>query len=395
MLIESLSEQFLQDAEDIREDIHRHPELGYEEERTASLVSRLLEEAGLDQVRSGVGGTGVVGLLRGAKRGRTVALRADMDALPILEQTGLPYASENEGVMHACGHDGHVAVLLSVARLLADRRQSLPGDVKFIFQPAEEGGGGGRRMMQEGALDDPHADAIFALHGYSGVEPGQIALSPTPTAAMLGFRMEIKGRGGHGSMPNTTVDPIMIGSEIVVAAQTVVSRETHPARPAVISFCAFQAGTKENIIPPEATLLGTIRAVEMDVLYELRAGLERIATGVAETLRGSVTIEDIGVPYPPVKNDPELLDLVRRVGTELLGRQNVVEMGEQRMGAEDFAFFLAEQGGVPGIFFRVGVRSDENLHTAQFDFGSEALEPAILMMANVANEFLAGRAAGE
>ncbi len=381
--VRKVSKKALAQARRIREDLHRHPELGYQEERTASVIAAFLRDLGLDEVRTGVAETGVVGLLRGGDGNRTVALRADIDALPIREETGLPYASVHEGLMHACGHDGHTAILLAVARLLAGMREKLPGNVKFIFQPAEEGGAGGRRMVEEGVLHAPEVDAIFALHGSSEINPGQIRLAPIPNAAMMSFRVDISGRGAHGAAPHVSVDPILIGAQIVVAAQSIVSRETRPDTPAVISICAFNGGTKENIIPDGARLLGTIRAVEMPVLRGLARRLGRVARGVAKSLRGSAEFSDFG-QYPPTVNDPGLLEMVRGVGTELLGRRNVLQATEQRMGAEDFSFYLSSQGGVPGVIFRLGVESETNLHTSRFDFGSAALEPGILMLANVA-----------
>jgi amidohydrolase len=311
-----------------------------------------------------------------------------MDALPIREQTGLPYASVNDGVMHACGHDGHVAVLLATARVLAQMREGMAGNVKLIFQPAEEGGAGGKRMVEAGCLQDPEVDVIFALHARSGIRPGQIQLALTPNVGVNGFEMTVRGKGGHGARPHDCVDPVAIGAQIITAAQTIVSREMRPDRPIVLSFCSFQAGTKNNIIPDTAKLMGTIRAVDMKDLSRVRRALGRLAGNVARSMRGQVTIHDDEL-YPPVKNDARLLEVVRGVGAELLGKRNVLEAQEQRMGGEDFAFYLADQGGAPGVIFSLGVESRENLHSARFDFGAAALEPGILMMANLALASLA------
>jgi amidohydrolase/hippurate hydrolase len=203
------------------------------------------------------------------------------------------------------------------------------------------------------------------------------------------FRMDIKGKGGHGAHPQDCVDPVVIGAQIITAAQTIVSRERRPDRPAVLSFCSFNAGTKENIIPDSACLLGTIRGMDKSTVRAVRRALGRVATGVAESMRGRVEISD-GETYPPVRNDPELLELVRGVGIELLAKRNVLPSEEQSMGAEDFAFYLSDQGGVPGVLFQLGVGSDAGLHSARFDFGSAALGPGILMMANVALRALEG-----
>jgi len=377
--VKSVSKAILRTARRLREDIHKHPELGFCEERTAALVADFLREAGLDEVQTGLAETGVVGLLKGGKRGKSVALRADMDALPILEETGLPYASANEGVMHACGHDGHTAVLLGTARLLAGMRDRIAGNVKFIFQPAEEGGSGGEKLAQAGVLREPDVGAIFALHATSLLKPGQIEVSLTPNAGANGFRIDILGRGSHGARPQESIDPVMIGVQIITAAQTILTREKNPDTPAVLSFCAFNAGTKSNIIPEKAVLMGTIRAMDMAVLSKVRRSLERVARGVAKSLRGRVEIKDDEV-YPPVKNDPRMVELIRSVGRELFGARNVRKPRAQSMGGEDFAFYLTEQGGVPGCIFRLGVESDANLHTPRFDFGSAALEPGILML---------------
>jgi len=391
--ITKLTSTVLNKAQKLREDLHRHPELGYQERRTSVVVADFLRDIGLDRVEVGLAETGVVGLLNGGKPGKTVALRADMDALPIREETGVPYSSVNEGVMHACGHDGHTAILMATAKVLADMRDDIAGNVKFIFQPAEEGGAGGEKLAQAGVLKDPDVGAIFALHGSSQLRPGQIEVSLTPNAAANGFRIDVHGDGAHGSRPHESIDPIMIGTQIITTAQALVTREKEPDRPLVLSFCAFNSGTKSNIIPDEAVIRGTIRAMDMKTLQQVRKGVRRVARNVAKALRGSVTITDDEV-YPPVNNDPEMVDLVRSVGRELLGARKVLKPKAQTMGGEDFAFYLTDQGGVPGCIFRLGVESNANLHSARFDFGSEALEPGILMMVNVALRYLMGGGEG-
>ncbi len=385
-MLTEIDSDLLEKTRLFREDLHRHPELSEQETRTASRVADALREIGLDSVEVGVAGTGVVGLLKGPEDGPTIALRADMDALPIREETGLPYASEIPGVMHACGHDGHTAILVAVAEVLMEHRDELPGSVKFIFQPAEEGLSGGLHMVEAGVLKAPEVDTIFALHGRNGLCPGRIGLSATPNAAVNGFSMSIRGRGGHGARPHDCVDPIAIGAQIINQSQLIVSREVRPDMPAVLSFCCFRAGSKSNIIPESAEVLGTIRATEMSVLRQVRERLEEIATGVASNLRGHAEIEDAEL-YPPVHNDADLLRHVERVGSELLGEANVVWDTEQRMGAEDFAFYLEDQGGVPGVIFGLGIETDANGHSPHFDFGSAGLEPGILMLANIALSF--------
>jgi amidohydrolase len=387
--LDHLDEAALRAARELREDLHRHPELAYREERTAAVIERVLREAGLDEVRTGVAGTGVVALLRGGRPGKTVALRADIDGLPIQEESGLPYASVNSGVMHACGHDGHTAILLTAARVLAGMRQEVPGAIRFIFQPAEEGEAGGRRMVEAGVMREPDVEAIFALHAASGLGAGRIQLAPVPYVAMNGFQIDIAGKGGHGALPEATVDPILIGAQIVSAVQTIVSREKSPDQPLVLSICRFDAGTKENIVPDCARLEGSIRAVDMVSLRRARRALERLAAGIARSMRGHAQVVDHQI-YPPVVNDPALLGLVREVGVELLGRRSVVDESVQRMASEDFAFYLAQQDGAPGVMFQLGIETRENHHTPRFDFGSGALEPGILMMVNLALRSAAG-----
>jgi len=382
-MLTQVPKRLLTRARRFREDLHRHPELGYEETRTAGRVAKALRAAGLDEVHTGVAGTGIVALLRGAGPGPTVALRADMDALPIREETGLPYASVRDGLMHACGHDGHTAILVATAELLGRMRERLAGNVKFIFQPAEEGGGGGERMVAEGCLRNPPVECIFALHARPDLSPGQIGLSRTPNVAVNGFRLTVSGRGGHGSRPHECVDPVAIGAQIVTAAQTIVSRECRPDRPVVLTFGSFQAGTRSNVIPDRALLLGTIRAMDLASARRVRRAVARLAAGIAKGMRGRVMVEDDQL-YPPVNNDPGLMEMVAATARDLFGRSAVVPPTEQRMGGEDFAFYLPEQGGVPGVIFQLGVGAESGLHTARFDFGSEALEPGILMMANLA-----------
>jgi amidohydrolase len=238
-------------------------------------------------------------------------------------------------------------------------------------------------MAEAGVMHAPDVDAIFALHGTSGLGAGRMQLAAVPYVAMNGFQIDVHGKGGHGAVPESTVDPILIGAQIVTAVQTIVSREKRPDQPLVLSICTFNAGTKENIVPESARLQGTIRALDMKTLRKVRRSLERVAVNVARSLRGSATVTNHQV-YPPVINDARLLALVREVGVELLGRRNVLDALQQRMASEDFAYYLPDQGGAPGVMFQLGIETHENHHTPRFDFGSAALEPGILMMVNVA-----------
>jgi amidohydrolase len=389
MMIENIDAEILREARKIREDLHRHPELSFQEHKTAEAVARHLASMGITEVIRGVAGTGVVGLLRGERPGECVALRAELDALPILEQTGLPYASQNQGVMHACGHDGHMAILLAAARVLTGLRADLPGMVKFIFQPGEELGGGARKMTKAGVLKDPDVAAIFALHSRPQVRPGQVELDDIPGAASNPFEIRIIGRGCHAAYPHMGVDPVAVGCRIVDSLQQVVSRQVAPTWQAVVTVGVFQAGSRGNVIPEEALLRGTIRTRKPGVQEQVVASVRRIveSTAAAFGARAEVRIQD---GCPRVKNDHRLLDMVREVGRSVLDPEDVVEATEATMGADDFGYFLEEQGGVPGCLFRLGVETDQPVHSVKFDFGHQALEAGILMMSNLAIRCLSG-----
>lgn len=371
-----------------RRDIHQHPELGYEERRTSALVAARLRELGLS-VRTNVGGTGVIGVLRGGKPGKTVLLRADMDALPIQEENSVAYASQNAGVMHACGHDAHTAMLLGVARLLADRRADVPGTVKFMFQPAEEGGAGARKMIDDGVLDDPPVDAAFGLHVDAERYVGQVSVRPGPSNASSDrFVIVVQGRGGHAARPHRSVDPIVVGAQIVSALQTLVSREVSPIEPAVVTVGSMTAGTTFNVIPDTATIKGTVRAYNEEVRVLLQERVGELARGIAAALRATAEVE-YRVGYPVLSNDPEKVELARAALNEVLGTEAVFDR-DPSMGAEDFSFVLQR---VPGAFMYLGVRNPSwkaprPVHTATFDLDEEALPVGVAAMAATALKFL-------
>jgi amidohydrolase len=390
-LIRSVDRALLGAVRRLREEFHRQPELAFGERRTAARVARELRRAGLERVRCGLAGTGVVGVLQGGRPGPTVALRADLDALPILEQTGLRFASRRPGIMHACGHDGHVAILLGAARLLAGLRARIPGRIKFIFQPAEEEDAGARRLVEAGVLRRPQVEAIFALHARPEIGAGRIELEEVPSAACDAFDVRVIGVGCHGAYPHRGVDPIVIGAQILTALQQVVGRQVAPAQEAVVTVGSFSAGSRRNIIPDEALLLGTIRTRAPAVRRRVMASVRRIAEGTAAALGGRAVLS-FGENTPRVHNDPELLALVDRVGVGLLGKGAVRWPAEHSMGGEDFSYYQTEQGGVPGCLFHLGVECDAPLHSPQFDFGSAALAPGILLMANLALQYLEGAA---
>lgn len=348
-----------------RRDIHEHPELSNRETRTAALVAEHLRSLGLE-VRTEVAHTGVVGVLQGSRPGPVVALRADMDALPVTERTGLPYASEKRttyndqevGVMHACGHDTHVAILMGAAEVLAGMREELPGTVKFIFQPAEEGppkgeDGGADMMVRQGVLKDPDVEAIFGLHISQGDEVGQMSYRPRGAmASAQRFEIHVQGRQTHGAQPWAGVDPIVVGAHIVTALQTVVSRQADLTRgPAVVTVGTFQAGVRNNIVPDTAQMSGTIRTFDAGMRQRIHEDIERVAVSVAQSMGAEASVEiDSGLPV--TYNDEALTDAMLPTLRAVYGDDNV-RLGDPITGAEDFSFY---QEQVPGLFFFIGGR---------------------------------------
>jgi amidohydrolase len=371
-----------------RRAIHRRPELAYREHETAALVESRLRALGIP-LRTGVGGTGVVGLIEGAHPGRTVLLRADMDALPIQEENAAEYASTVPGVMHACGHDVHTAVLIGAARLLLERRAELAGCVKLMFQPAEEGGAGALRMIEDGLLQDPPVDAAFMLHVAHALPAGRVATAPGPVlAGANSFTITVEGRGGHASRPHTTIDPIVVGAQVVSALQTLVSREAPPDRAAVLTLGSFQAGSASNVIPDRAVITGTIRAYDADLMKELERRTVETAGGVAAAMRATAGVT-FHMRYPPAVNDPAMAELLSGAGRTALGPESVGVV-EPVMAAEDFSFVLER---VPGAMLSLGVRAPgweapRPVHTARFDVDESALPVGVACMASAALEFL-------
>jgi hippurate hydrolase len=375
-----VEENFGEQIVALRRDIHREPELGFDTEKTAKKVLAALDGLPLD-IETGVARNGIVATLRGGG-GPTVALRADMDALPIEEETGLPFSSEIEGRMHACGHDGHTSMLVGAAHALSGMRDRLDGTVKFVFQPAEEGGGGGRVMVDEGVADD--VASIFALHLWPGLPFGEVATKAGPImAAADAFEMEIIGLGGHGAMPHLAADAVVIAAQVVTALQTVVSREVDPVEPAVLTVGEIGAGTAFNIIPQKARLGGTVRTLNSDLRERMPGRMEAVASGVAKGMRGDANL-DYTFSYPVTVNDKGAAGYALGVAEELFGEQSVQELPNPSMTAEDFAFFLEK---VPGAFIWLGVGEDvSGLHTPQFAFDEEVLPRGSALLAALALE---------
>ncbi len=350
------------------------------EHATAAFVAEELGKLALDDVRTGIGQTGVLGTLRGARPGPTTLLRADMDALPIQELNDASYRSQTDGVMHACGHDGHVSILLAAARTLCERRAEVSGTLVFCFQPGEEGSAGNRLMIEAGALENPHVDRCFALHLYTELDVGKIGVRDGPFFASADeFKLTIRGRGGHGAMPDRAVDPVVAGAHLIALLQTVVSREIPPKHAAVVTVGRFVAGTTFNVIPESAEMLGTVRSFNSAIRKSMPERLERIVAGLCEALRLEYQFE-FRWSYPPTVNDPTMNDLVRRVGRELIGADDVVEH-DVVMWSEDMSFMQEQR---PGAYFIVGARGGEATghphHSARFDIDERALEVGYRMM---------------
>ena len=364
-----------------RRRLHAQPELSMVEYDTAALVTRELETLGLDELRTGIGKTGVLGTLVGGKPGPVTLLRADMDALPIVELNEVPYASERGGVMHACGHDGHVAILLAAAKTLAARRAEVPGTLVFCFQPGEEGFAGNRLMIEDGALENPHVDRPFALHLYSQLDVGTIGVRDGAFFASADeYELIIKGRGGHGAMPQGSVDPIVAGAHLVTMLQTIVSREVAPKDPAVITVGQFVGGTTFNVIPDQVKMLGTVRSFDPEVRKSMPERMRRIIDGIAHSMRIEADFT-YHWSYPPTVNNVEMAELVRVVGRETLGAANVAGQHDIVMWAEDMSFMMEQR---PGAYFIVGARGGPATgiphHNARFDIDERALDVGYRMM---------------
>lgn len=368
-----------------RRHFHAHPELSLIEFATAKFIERELREAGYDQIRTGIGRTGILATLQGAKPGPVTLLRADMDALPIEERNDEPYRSLTPGVMHACGHDGHMAILLAVARALRRRADEITGTIVFCFQPGEEGHSGNKLMIEDGALENPHVDRTFALHLYSGLDVGKVGVRDRAFFASSDrFDIELAGKGGHGALPQSAIDPIVAAAQFVTMLQTVASREIAANQPVVVTVGALHSGTTFNVIPELATLQGSVRAFDETIRAELPVRIERLLAGVCEAMRLTYRFDYHWI-YPPTVNDPATNDVVREVAREVLGEQNLVDPHEIVMWSEDMSFMQELR---PGAYFLVGARGPrkgiEPQHSARFDIDERALEVGFRMMMGLA-----------
>ena len=389
--IRKLSSDYLQDVIGIRRHFHRNPELSFQEFETAAFIEGKLREYGIP-FRSGIARTGIVALIEGQNSGRrVVALRADMDALPIREQNKHEYCSQNEGVMHACGHDAHMASLLGAARILNELKGDFEGTVKLIFQPSEESyPGGAKVMIEEGVLENPAPEVIFGQHVFPELDAGFVGMRPGKYMASTDeMFITVKGKGGHAAIPDRVVDPVLIASHIVVALQQVVSRKASPVMPTVLSFGKIFGNGKTNVIPDEVQLEGIIRTFDEEWREEIKAQVKKIASGIAESMGGSCEIF-IDKGYPAVVNDEPLTLRAMEYAVDYLGEERFRYL-DMRMTAEDFSYYAQK---IPGCFFRLGTRNESkgvtsNLHSATFDIDETSLETGMGIMAWLAVSELA------
>jgi amidohydrolase len=370
--------------------VHAHPELGLQEIRTSSMIAEKLTQLGLE-VKTNVGTTGVVGILKGGKPGRTFAIRADMDALPITEETGLPFASKNPGIMHACGHDAHVAMALGAARVLSELRERIRGNVKFIFQPAEENFGGARDMIEDGVLKAPDVDAIIALHVEAPERLGTLVIKEGPIMASAdAFMVSIHGKGGHSSEPQGCIDPIHIAAHVITSLQTMIPRTLDAREPVVVSVCSIQAGTALNVIPDSVHFGGTVRTLSKERRNEIRKKIEDTIRGTTSTFGATYDFSYIkGVSV--TKNDPSITRLMTDAARKLWGDDGVVEKQYPLMGSEDYSLYLQEVPGAMGFLgASKGAEEDYPAHHPKFDIDERCLAFGVELHCATAIKFLNG-----
>ena len=363
--------EFHKDVTEWRRDIHAHPELLFDVHRTAALVAEKLKEFGVDEIVTGIGRTGVVGVIRGRKSesGKTIGLRADMDALPIKEIVDRPYKSKNEGLMHACGHDGHTAMLLGAARYLAETR-NFDGTAVVIFQPAEEGGGGGREMVEEGMMERFGVTEVYGMHNTPGLPVGTFAIRPgSMMAAADMFYIDIEGLGGHAARPHRCIDSAFVGANMMMALNSIVSRSVDPIQSAVVSVTTFHAGDAHNVIPQTARLTGTVRTLSSQTRDHIEKRMHEVVEHTAAAFGAKATL-DYQRHYPVLSNHPEQTTFAAAVASEISGKENVDVNTPPSMGGEDFSFMLQAR---PGAMIRLGQGNTRDLHHPEYDFNDEII----------------------
>ena len=357
-----------------RQDIHTHPELDYDTIRTAGVVAEKLKSFGVDEIVTGIGKTGVVGVIKGRLPGdKVIGMRADMDALPILEATGKPYASKTPGKMHACGHEGHTAMLLGAAKYLAETR-NFAGTAVVIFQPAEEGGGGGKAMVEDGLITRFGITEVYGMHNMPGLPVGHFAVRHGPMmAAADRFKIEIEGRGSHAAKPNESIDTIIIVAQLVTALQSIVARNVDPLESGVVSVTSIKAGDAFNVLPQTATLLGTCRSLKPEIRDLLETRMREVCAGVAATFGATINI-DYFRGYPVTFNHEKETDFAIKVASEISGGENVLSDIPPTMGAEDFSYMLEER---PGAMIFIGNGDSAGLHHPAYDFNDDVIPAGV------------------
>ncbi len=371
----------------IREYFHKYPELSFQEFKTSQKIVELLGEIGLDEIETGIAKTGVVGVLRGKEDGKTIAIRADIDALPIQEVNDVPYRSQNDGIMHACGHDVHITTAIGSAMILSKIKDKLKGNVKFIFQPAEEIFGGAKLMVEQGVIDkSPKVDAIIALHVWDGLKAGAIGTRAGAFMASADrFEIIVRGKGGHGAMPNLTNDPVVASAQMINALQTVVSRSTSPLQPIVLSICKINGGQAFNIIPTQVKMEGTLRTLDDDVLASAVKRIRSILKGVADAM--DVEYEfNYHAGCPVLFNDENIVKLIKKAGSIIIGEENVFDV-DPTMGGEDFTYFTRK---VPGAMFCLGVNRGvpSPVHRPTFDVPSDVIGIGVSVLCQIVLMYL-------
>ncbi len=390
--IKKITDQLFPKLVKLRREFHQYPELAYKEFETSKRITRELKKLRLE-VKTKVAKTGVVGLLKGSKGGKTVALRADMDALPLVEQTNLPYKSKNKGVMHACGHDLHMSCVLGSAMVLTKLKDKLSGNVKFIFQPSEEvGPGGAKPMIEEKVLENPKVDGIFSLHSDSSIPVGKVGIKFGPMMAQAdSFDLAIIGKGGHGARPQDGVDAIVVASQVVSSLQTIASRKINPTCPVVVSIGQIEGGTARNIICDKVILKGTVRSLEKNVAKKAPILIKEITSGIVKSFGADFEFH-YSPGYPVLINDPKMTDLAKKAIELLYGKDKVYKILNPMMGAEDFAYFLQK---IPGTMMRLGIRNEKKKaiypwHHPKFRVDEDAIKVGTAVLSQCVLNFLSG-----
>lgn len=383
----SLAKEIQNQLVEWRRDFHSHPELGFEEYETSKKIKAFLKEEGIEYTEAA--NTGICAVIRG-NGNKTIALRADIDALPLQDKKNADYSSKIEGRMHACGHDAHTTILMGAAKILNGMKDNLKGNVKLFFEPAEETVGGARFMIKEGILEHPHVDAVVGLHVDEGLQAGTIGVKRgVVNAASNPFTIKIKGKGGHGAHPDTTIDPVVIASNVILSLQTVISREIPPTDPAVITVGSIHGGTAQNIIPEEVTISGIMRTMRKEHREYVKLRLVEIVEGIVHSMRGKCEIQ-IDESYPCLYNNDEIIDLVQEKAGLLLGKENVIQLESPSMGVESFAYFSMER---PSAFYFLGCGNKDKgivnpAHGCLFDIDEECLPVGVAIQCKTAYDFL-------